>query len=268
MSLEPAICSYFNPELPPERAFELLVHSGFKAISVWGAGDRGITPMPEYYKKLIRTARDVHNLILESFHAPFTLTADLSSPDNSTRTTALDRLKLAINDALELQIPIVVIHAHRRGSPPQLCALGQRSFTELVEFAAAAKIRLAVENTLGSLAPLDWMLSQFPPSTVGLCYDSGHDQLVPGKSFDILRRWGHRLLTTHLHDNLGVLDNHLIPGQGVIDFSALVRAFPFKTYQGYFALEATMLSNPLADPAQFLAQALAAAKHLLTLELS
>ena len=135
MPPEPAICSYFNPELPPERAFELLVHSGFKAISIWGAGDRGTAPMPEYYKKLIRTARDVHGLVLESLHAPFRTTADLSSPDNSIRTTALDRLKLAINDALELQIPIVVIHVHRRGAPPQLCALGQRSFTELVEAA-------------------------------------------------------------------------------------------------------------------------------------
>lgn len=266
MPPEPAICSYFNPELPPQRAFELLVHSGFKAISIWGAGDRDTAPMPEYYKKLIRAARDVHSLVLESFHAPFTLTADLSSPDNSLRTTAVDRLKLAINDAHELQIPIVVIHAHRKGSPPQLCARGQQSFTELVEAAAAAKIRLAVENTLESPAPLDWMLSQFPASSVGFCYDSGHDQLTPSPPFDILRRWGHRLLTTHLHDNLGQSDDHLIPGQGVIDFSAFLRAFPFQTYQGYFALEATMVNSPLADPADFLAQALAAAKHLLTLQ--
>ncbi len=266
MPLEPAICSYFNPDLHPERAIELLVSSGFKAISGWGAGDRGATPMLEFYKKLIHAARDVHNLVLESFHPPFTLTADLSSPDNSIRTTALDRLKLAINDAHELQIPIVVIHAHRRGSPPQLCALGQRSFTELVEAASAAKVRLAVENTLESLAPLDWMLSQFPASVVGLCYDSGHDQLIPSQSFDILRRWGHRLLTTHLHDNLGESDDHLIPGQGIIDFCALVRAFPFQTYQGYFALEATMINSPLTtDPAEFLSQALAAANHLLTL---
>jgi len=266
MSHQIAICSYFNPDLPPEQVFELIIRSGFNAISVWGAGDPGTAAMPDYYKQFILAARDVHGLVLESLHAPFELTTDLSSPDNSLRTKALDRLKLAINDALELQIPIVIIHAHRGEAPQQLSALGQRSFTELIEAAAAANILLAVENTLDSIAPLEWILSQFPASTVGLCYDSGHDQLIPGQTFDLLQRWGHRLLTTHIHDNLGQSDDHLIPGQGTIDWPAFVRAFPWQTYNGYLTLEATMANSPFTDPAEFLSRALAAANHLLTLQ--
>ena len=265
MSHRIGICSYFNPDLPPEQVFELIIRSGFKAISVWGAGDPGTDAMPDYYKQFIRAARDHYGLVLESLHAPFELTTDLSSPDNSLRTKAVNRLKLAIDDALELQIPIVIIHAHRRGSPQQLSALGRRSFTELVEAAAAANILLAVENTLDSIAPLEWILSQFPASTVGLCYDSGHDQLIPGQTFNLLRRWPRRLLTTHIHDNLGQSDDHLIPGQGIIDFSAFVRAFPWQTYNGYLTLEATMANSHLTDPAEFLTRALAAANQILTL---
>ncbi len=265
MSHQIGICSYFNPDLPPEQVFELITRSRFKAISVWGAGAPGTAAMPDSYKQFIRTARDHYGLLLESLHAPFELTTDLSSPDNSLRTKALDRLKLAINDALELQIPIVIIHAHRGQAPQQLSTLGRRSFTELIEAATAANILLAVENTLDSIAPLEWILSQFPASPVGLCYDSGHDQLIPGQTFDLLRRWPRRLLTTHIHDNLDQSDDHLIPGQGTIDWPAFVRAFPWDTYKGNFMLESNMTVTSFTDPAEFLTQSSSAANHLLTL---
>ncbi len=258
-------CSYFNPDLDPLQTVKLLHQAHFRVLTVWGADRDCISPMPKSYKDQLRSSREKLGFVFDSLHAPFLQTIDLSSSDNSVRTKAVDRLKLAIDDALELQIPIVIIHAHRREAPQQLSSLGQRSFTELIEAASRANILLAVENTLDSIAPLDWILSQFPPSTVGLCYDSGHDHLASGRTFDLLRRWGHRLLTTHIHDNLGQSDDHLIPGQGLIDWPAFIRAFPWQIYNGYFALEATMVHKPLiTDPAEFLARALAAANHLLS----
>ena len=265
MSHRIGICSYFNPDLPPELVFELIIRSGFNAVSIWGAGDPGAAAMPDYYKQFIRAARDAHGLVLESLHAPFELTTDLSSPDNSLRTKAVDRLKLAINDALELQIPIVVIHAHRTGDPHEISACCQRSFAELIDHLSPTSLRLAVENTCASTLMLEWALNEFPPEKLGLCYDSGHDQLIPGQTFNLLRRWSPRLLTTHIHDNLGQNDDHLPPGQGSIDWQAFVHAFPWNTYTGPFMLESNMSVTSITDPAQFLAQSYRAANHLLTL---
>ncbi len=265
MPYQIGICSYFNPNLGPLQTVKLLHQAHFRVLTVWGADRDCISPMPNSYKDQLRSSREQFGFVFDSLHAPFLLTPDLSSSDNSVRTKAVDRLKLAIDDALELHIPIVIIHAHRGEAPQQLSSLGQRSFAELIEAAARTNIRLAVENTLDSNAPLEWILSQFPAATVGLCYDSGHDQLSSTVTFDLLRRWGDRLLTTHIHDNLGQSDDHLIPGQGIIDFSAFVRAFPWQTYNGHLNLEATMANSPVTDPAEFLTRALNAAEHLLTL---
>lgn len=262
---QPGLCSYFHPDLPPKQVLELIIRSGFKAISIWGADGPGIDPMTDSLKQLIRAVRNTHNLILESLHAPYQVTPDLYSLDESARTNAIDRLRMALDDAAELEIPIVVIHAHRTGDPDELSAIAQRSFTELIDSLGSASPRLAVENTPGSILTLEWALNEFPAAKLGFCYDSGHDHMAAGETFDLLRRWGHRLLSTHIADNLGQTDDHLIPGQGTLDWTAFVRAFPWQSYKGYLTLEPMMGNSRFTDPAEFLAQSLAAANRLLTL---
>jgi len=265
MALEIGICSYFKPDLDPAEIVRLLSETDFKTVSVWGADRDNISPSPKWYKNQLCSAREDFGFVLESLHAPFVLTSDLSSSDNSVRSKAVDRLKLALDDAVEIEIPIVIIHAHRRGDPAQLSAQGCRSFAELVEAAVRSDVRLAVENTLDSNGPLEWILSEFPAEHVGLCYDSGHDQLGPGQTFDLLGRWGHRLLTTHIHDNRGEADDHLPPGEGTIDWQGFAQAFPWESYQGNFMLEATMAVTSFGEPAEFLRQCYAGAQRILAL---
>jgi sugar phosphate isomerase/epimerase len=45
------------------------------------------------------------------------------------------------------------------------------------------------------------------------------------------------LVHLHVHDNQGLLDQHLVPGTGVIDFEAIVDALREVGYSGYMALE-------------------------------
>ena len=263
MSLQIGIASYFNPDLSRLRIMQLLLETGFNVISVWGADRDGMGPMPKPYKKQLLQARKYFGVTLESMHAPLLLTADLYSPDESIRTAGVERLKLAIADAVDMDIPILIVHAHRTGDRDEILPAGQRSFSELAAIVSGLPLRLAVENTPGSIALLEWILGEFPAEQVGLCYDSSHDWLRPGQRFELLSGFSDRLLTTHLSDNHGQSDDHLPPGEGCIDWQAFAAAFPWKSYKGYFMLEPLMTNSAFTDPAEFLRKSRDGAKKIL-----
>ena len=263
MSLKIGIASYFNPELAGLRIMQLLMETDFSVMSVWGADRDGTGHMPKSYKNQLRMARKVFGVTLESMHAPFLLTCNLYSPDESARVKAIERLKEAMADAADLEIPILIVHTHRTGDPDEILPAGQRSYVELLDAVSDMPVRLAVENTPGSIALLEWVLSEFPADQVGLCYDSSHDWIGPGQRFELLSRWSDRLLTTHISDNHGQSDDHLPPGEGCIDWQAFAAAFPWKSYKGYFMLEPLMTNSAFTDPAEFLRKSRDGAKKIL-----
>ena len=61
---------------------------------------------------------------------------------------------------------------------------------------------------------------------------------------------GH-IVTTHLHDNLGKRDEHLVPGEGAIDWEGVLMAFQKVGYDGAWIFELA----PSAEPATVLARA-------------
>jgi sugar phosphate isomerase/epimerase len=68
-------------------------------------------------------------------------------------------------------------------------------------------------------------LEQTRLSNVKLCFDAGHAHLDGGaqESLEAVRDL---VATTHLHDNRGERDDHLLPYEGTIDWSALLQALP------------------------------------------
>ena len=57
---------------------------------------------------------------------------------------------------------------------------------------------------------------------VGFCFDTGHFNAFAGVPLEVwMDRLGHRLIEIHLHDNKGVLDEHLPVGEGTFPFVKL-----------------------------------------------
>jgi len=113
-----------------------------------------------------------------------------------------------------------------------------------VEYAKKKGLRIALENTRGA----DWLVKTLEHfegcDTVGFCYDSGHEAFcTPG--FRFLPQIGHRLIYTHLHDNLIVGDHHLLPWEGKIGFDRVVGELRDCGYQGSLTLELNY--TPYAD---------------------
>jgi sugar phosphate isomerase/epimerase len=60
---------------------------------------------------------------------------------------------------------------------------------------------------------------------VKLCFDTGHAHLDGGvpEALEIVRDF---VATTHIHDNRGERDDHLLPYEGTIDWSATLSSLP------------------------------------------
>jgi sugar phosphate isomerase/epimerase len=71
---------------------------------------------------------------------------------------------------------------------------------------------------------------------VGICMDFGHGGLS-GDPVDAVETASGHVITTHVHDNLGRTDDHLVPFEGSIDWPAVLMAMEKIGYDGLYMLE-------------------------------
>lgn len=123
-----------------------------------------------------------------------------------------------------------VIHIGPRLPGEPFDAARDRAYRALDDLAPRAEslgLLLALENGFApsyltqTAEDLLALVAGYGSPAVGICYDSGHAHLSEGAArvLDVLRP---QVVTVHLHDNNGAHDEHLVPGQGTIDWSALV----------------------------------------------
>jgi len=181
-----------------------------------------------------------NNLKLHSIHAPttrdFQLTREsgaplsISDPERLRRQDAVDEIKRAL-DLVEL-IPFryCVQHvANSRDLPDQ--RRWDATFSSLEHlslFARQRGVTVAIENTPGEMATpsnLRKFLEETRLTSVKICFDAGHAHLEGGAlaGLEVVRDL---VVTTHLHDNRGERDDHLLPYEGAIDWSTLLPALP------------------------------------------
>jgi sugar phosphate isomerase/epimerase len=115
-----------------------------------------------------------------------------------------------------------------------------RSLDAIVEASASAGVALALEvipNSLSTAPALaDWLASDHEWGATGVCLDVGHAHLTGGAAEAIELLSGH-ILTTHIHDNKGRADDHLVPFDGTIDWAATMMAFSKVGYAGPLMFE-------------------------------
>ena len=113
--------------------------------------------------------------------------------------------------------------------------------------AAPLGVRLAVEvipNELSSASNLVTLIEDdLDLLDIGVCLDYGHAFLM-GDLVDAIETVSGHLVTTHVHDNEGKTDAHLVPFDGGIDWAAAMIATQKVGYDGTLLLELANLENP------------------------
>lgn len=83
---------------------------------------------------------------------------------------------------------------------------------------------------------------------VGICWDFGHAQTLVSDQPRQLRKLGSRLKATHVHDNRGERDSHLIPFVGGnIKWEKIMPALREMEYGGDFIFETHMFMKQIPD---------------------
>jgi sugar phosphate isomerase/epimerase len=228
--------SWFGYPMPFEDRLELIKGAGFSATGFWLGPEEELAGKgkADLFPDLIRS----RGLFLDYVHAPDIGCNDVWSGSEMMR----DEWKRTYHQYIELckrhSIPLLVIHVSQsKGEQPgNPTREGLIALMDLIKFAEDSDVKVVIENTMQA-ALIDFIFSQIQSGYLGFCYDTSHDFLYSTKPGALLKRWGHRLLVTHLGDNDGVNDCHWLPGLGILNWEEIMRWFPTKTYQGSLTLE-------------------------------
>lgn len=223
---------------------------------------------------------DDTRLKLHSMHAPIARdyvqgtwkdNLSLAAQDETRRKAAVEETLATLEVAAAVPYSTLVLHAGVPepfgGAADNHPASMVRSLEELSPAAGRHGVRLAVEvipNAISTASALVHLLeSDIDAQALGICMDVGHARLM-GDVVDAIETCSGHLITTHLHDNRGRNDDHLVPGKGVIDWDATVLAFQKIGYDGawMFELMATPDRKPVLEQAVKARQRFEALLHI------
>jgi sugar phosphate isomerase/epimerase len=212
--------------------------AGFASVEVFCAPHHFNYSDPQAVRELGDALRE-HKLTLHSLHAPTErdlspgresgVPLSISDPERIRRLDAVDEIKrtLEVTEKVPCKFLIQHIGHGRQAADPRKLDAAFTSLENLSMFAKARGVTIALENTpseLGSPSVLHKFLIDTHLNDLKLCFDIGHahidEGVVPG--FEAMRD---HLVSSHIHDNHGDKDEHLLPFDGTIDWDAALRGF-------------------------------------------
>jgi sugar phosphate isomerase/epimerase len=230
---------------PIETVLPYIADCGFRSVEVSTAPRHLRFDDPEAISSLARRI-EAHGLRVHSLHAPFGHDVNLTSPDPEQRRHALERLTHAADALRRLGGSLYVIHPGGEDQRwtwdrERRLQLSVEGLTSVWQRCRQRGLTLVVETPLphllgGQMEDFAWILERLPTEGVGVCIDTSHTSLG-GFLFEVIERFGHRLVHVQASDNQGHADDHLTPGEGVIEWARVLSGLERARYQGVFMLE-------------------------------
>jgi sugar phosphate isomerase/epimerase len=168
-----------------------------------------------------------------------------ASGDEKRRAAAIAETRAALDVARRLPYRYLVAHlgmpaAEQVPANDNQRDAARRSIEEIAAMAAQVGVHVALEvipNNLSDAASLVRLIEEdLDGLDVGICLDYGHAYLM-GDLGDAIETISGHLLTTHVHDNGGRRDDHLVPFAGTIDWDAAMMETQKIGYDGVLMLE-------------------------------
>jgi sugar phosphate isomerase/epimerase len=248
---------YHNYRLTRDHVMEIAAH-GFEAVELFATRTHVDYHNPAVVADLQQWLAEA-GLQLHGIHAPITesysggrpgRSISIASPDADERAFAVAETERALQIARRIPARVLVAHL---GVPRTEAAAGEnsrdaarRSVEELQRLAQPLGVQIAIEvipNELsrpGSLVHFieEDLASDDEPACgdAGICLDFGHAHL-DGDLIDAIETVSGHLVTTHVHDNRGRVDDHLVPFEGTIDWESAMTSVQKVGYDGTLVFE-------------------------------
>ena len=191
-----------------------------------------------------------NGLFYQSVHAPFNKIDKIWDAERAG-DTELERQKRCIEETAKAGVEITVMHAIIGFDKNRPTHIGIKRFAELADFAEQCGVKIALENTEGSVY-LDILLEAFSDHpNVGFCIDTGHEMCY-NYGLDMIGKYGNQLIATHLNDNMKITgksitwldDAHMLPFDGLANWRDIAARLQFAEYEGPLTFELTSKSKP------------------------
>lgn len=240
---------YHGQRLCREHLLEIAAH-GFEWIEVYATRTHFDYHNPAAVADLQQWLAEA-GLQLRSIHAP---TADsfsggrwsgnlsLASVDPETRAYTVGETERALHIARRIPTAVLVAHLGVPRTQPAPSAdsraAARRSIEELLPIAEPLGVKIAVEvipNELSRAGSIVHFVEN-DLDGVGICLDFGHAHL-DGDVLDAVETVSEHVIATHVHDNNGRSDDHLLPFDGSIDWASALLAVQKIGYDGPFMFE-------------------------------
>ena len=224
-----------------EHRVKAIRKAGFDSTSMWIDEDGQWETDPDSIPDLIRE----NGLFLEYAHAPYSRINTLW--DSGKAHDMEEELRKHIDYCSRHRIAILVIHLTKGFRVKEANETGLGVLGNIVRYAKDKNVLIAAENTKQNQV-LEMVFESIEDRTLGLCFDTSHDNLYGDPKFSLLEKYHDRLLCFHISDNDGLMDDHWLPRQGKVDWEAFATSVP-KDYKGILNLEVLPKEKGMAEEA-------------------
>ncbi|MGZ8709872.1 MAG: sugar phosphate isomerase/epimerase family protein [Thermoanaerobaculia bacterium] len=241
---------FHDQRLSRDHLAQIAVH-GFEAVEVFATRSHfdyhepaAIAQLGEWLKETGLALHGIHAPIVQSMGGGDQWGETISNAvgDSARRQAAVREADTALNIARHIPADVFVVHlgtpASQGGENNRSAAF--RSVEDICRLAEPMGIRVALEvipNPLSDGASLVAMLERdldFPRT--GVCLDFGHAFLL-GDVADTIETVAEHLITTHVHDNRGKKDEHLVPFDGKINWDLALMTMQKVGFDGTYLME-------------------------------
>lgn len=255
--------SNFYHDLPVEESLSRIKKAGFNFTELSDSHFQAVIKNRQF-DALVKTA-DKTGIKIGQLHAPI---VSLYIPENKPVNERLVDFADFRDDVREKEvqciedwlyycgitgIDCIVVHPggmkgwNNQEEYKKIMSLNYEVFSRLCEKAGKEKVKIAIENMGNPLnkniafrnaEELVEFIDRVNSPHLGICLDTSHANNV--KNLDIpgfIATAGKRLIATHISDNRGEHDEHLLPFAGTVKWYEVVNALKATGYSGLFNLE-------------------------------
>jgi sugar phosphate isomerase/epimerase len=142
-----------------------------------------------------------------------------------------------------LEIPMLLIHPGNELSDNifQQKSTALKHLSYLCGYLKKGNLILSIENPLphhlgGRFEEFSFFMDKLKYDNVGWCIDTSH-LLLSNETEKFLEKYTDRIIHTHLSDNLGKFDDHVIPSEGIVDWKKIYSILTKDSYTGKINFE-------------------------------
>ncbi|MSO46032.1 MAG: sugar phosphate isomerase/epimerase [Acidobacteria bacterium] len=251
---------FHESRLSRDHLVHIAAH-GFEAVEVFATrshfdyhDEQAIAQLGEWLTDTRLTLHSMHAPIVDVMKAGrWGASFSNASGDEQRRAAAIAETRAALQVARHIPYSFLVVHlgmpageqVPARDNQPNAA---RRSVEDIVALAAEVHVRVALEvipNPLSSASSLVRLIEDdLDGVDVGVCLDYGHAHMM-GDLGDAIETLSGHLWTTHVHDNAGRRDNHLVPFEGTIPWDTAIMETQKIGYDGVMMFEVADTGNPI-----------------------